>query len=43
MHLFEKDNKGYQDFDVYENSESKSEGDAEFKFENPYGDEAPGG
>lgn len=45
MHLFVKDEKkGYQDFDIYENSESKSEGDADnFTNDNPYGSEAPGG
>ena len=42
MHLFRDDKrgKGYQDFEAYENSESRSEADAEFKFDNPYSEGA---
>ena len=31
--------KGYRDFELTEESESKSEGDLDFKFDNPYAHE----
>ena len=40
MHLLRgqptNEQKGYRDFELTEESESKSEGDLDFKFENPY-------
>ena len=43
MHLLttkpSNEQKGYRDFELTEESESKSEGDINFKFDNPYANE----